>query len=160
MFVHKPRQISPGRYESGPCTTNRAAPTADVLITLLQAFRTILALALSDRDYQGLGISRDADIAIGTSATILFATSAGYGLKTIATCAELEGGRATPYRRPEVKRTSEQRRTEEAAEEAAVQARLKAKAAADARAKAAADAKAAAETSGAAPGQEGDEDEP
>jgi hypothetical protein len=134
VFVQRPHQVSPGRYEPGGCTTSRTAPAADVVIALLQGFRTIVALTLPEEEYRSIGISRGTDVALGTGLLLLFATSAHYGFKAVATCRELGGGRATPYQRPAPTRTSEQRRAEEAAEEAAVRARVRARAAAEAEA--------------------------
>jgi len=130
MFVRPAKTDVPSRHEAAGCTTNRWAPTVDVIVASLQVFRTLYALGLSDMDYQGMAINRSTDIGAGVLMTTLFATSAAYGFVTTGTCREVTGTSPSPYSRAPTRPTRVQQRQEEAAEEAAVQARARAKAAA------------------------------
>jgi len=128
--VRPARKSEEGRVEAAGCTTNRWAPTVDVVVAGLQAFRTLFALSLTDMDYQGMTLTRSTDIGIGVAMTTLFATSMAYGFATTGTCREATGSSASPYSRAPLKKTRAQQRQDEAAEEAAVQARARARAAA------------------------------
>ncbi len=140
VFVRPPKKEESGRSEAAACTSNRTAPALDVVLSSLQAIRTVFALGLSDKDYQGMALTRDSDIALGLVFTTLFATSAVYGFTTTGTCREITGRAVNPYQRAPTRTTRGERLQEEAAEEVAVEARRRAKAAADAN-----DAKAAGE---------------
>jgi hypothetical protein len=126
VLVQGPTRVSRDDYVAGQCTTNQAAPVVDMLITGVQAVRTVIAVNETDEDYRDALITRDFDAA--------FAGSAIYGFVTTSHCRELRGGVAVPMptpgpRRPPLRSPSErtaERRAEEAAEEAAVRARAKA----------------------------------
>lgn len=141
VFVRGPRT---GRETYGQvrCTTSRAAPIIDTAIAGLQLVRVGYAASLTSDDYRGTTLSREADIGIGAGLLLLAGVSAAYGFGTVAECRDLGGG-ASPYTRPQERRTREERLADEAAEEAAVGARQ--------RQNAAADAKAAGEAAGRAP---------
>jgi hypothetical protein len=134
VLVQGPTRVSRDDYVAGQCTTNQAAPVVDMLITGVQAVRTVIAVNETDEDYRDALITRDFDVAIGAMLTAAFAGSAIYGFVTTSHCRELRGGVAVPMptpgpRRPPLRSPSErtaERRAEEAAEEAAVRARAKA----------------------------------
>lgn len=74
------------------CSTSVAAPVIDGLITGYQVFRTGYALQASDRDYNAVPISREADMAIGIGMSALFLASTIYGGVNVAACKRLKHG--------------------------------------------------------------------
>jgi hypothetical protein len=74
------------------CSTSVVAPVIDGLITGYQVFRTGYALQASDRDYNAVPISREADMAIGIGMSALFLASTIYGGVNVAACKRLKHG--------------------------------------------------------------------
>ena len=74
------------------CTTSKAAPIIDTIIAGLQGVRAGVAAAADDSAYDGLPISRGADITLGVGFMALFAASAGYGYVMTGKCKDLKGG--------------------------------------------------------------------
>jgi hypothetical protein len=72
------------------CTTSRAAPALDAVITGFEVVRTLIALGASDATYANAPISRTADIGLGLALSGLFAVSMGYGFATTSDCANAE----------------------------------------------------------------------
>ncbi|HEY7376865.1 MAG TPA: hypothetical protein VIF57_32200 [Polyangia bacterium] len=129
FFVRRPDEAGGGGYAQANCTSSAALPTVDLVIALLQVVRTVYAISLKDSDYNGMALSRSADISLGLTIGTVFATSAGYGYHIVSTCREL-GTNPSPYNRRTPTATRIQRKADEDAEEAAVQARIRARAAA------------------------------
>jgi hypothetical protein len=127
-FVRGPNNVAPGRYESGNCSTSRAAPIIDSVLTGVEGFGLLGAFNQTDREYAS------SVLIVGAALTTLFAASAIYGYAVVRSCRDLKGTEMVrlPYQPREIKASRAQRRAEEAEEEAAVQARMNAKAAADA----------------------------
>jgi hypothetical protein len=102
MFAKGP----PERVERGEpirCTKSYALPAVDGLITVFQVVRTLYAVSLSDRDYQGMDIPREADIGLGLFFSGLFLMSTAVGASRVGGCnALLEGTerRSESRRRP------------------------------------------------------------
>jgi len=136
VFVTGAKEESPGRYDPAGCTTSRAIPSADAILTGANASAAVFALSRPDSSYQGGGVGREADVAVAVTATLAFAASAMYGFATVQTCRELtdRGRVVNPYQRAPARQTRTERLSDEAAEEAAVQARVREKEAADAKA--------------------------
>ena len=145
IFVRGPRKdVVPGRYERGGCTTSRLAPWFDTGVAAAQGYAVVHVLGQSDAQYASAPLSREQELWLLIGTTMLHGVSAMYGFSTVARCREVAAPPINPYEPAPVRQTRAQRRADEAAEEAAVEAAAAAKAEAD-REKAAADAKAAGE---------------
>ncbi len=72
------------------CTSSKAAPIVDVIITGFQVVRTSLAIAADDEQYEDFPITRGADIGIGAGLAALFAVSSGYGFANTNDCARMK----------------------------------------------------------------------
>ena len=146
IFVRGPRKdVVPGRYERGGCTTSRLAPWFDTGIAAAQGYGVVHVLGQSDAQFAGAPLSRELELWLLIGTTMLHGVSAMYGFSTVARCREVAAPPINPYEpAPVVRQTRAQRRADEAAEEAAVEARAAAKAQEESE-KAAADAKAAGE---------------
>jgi len=129
FFVRGVDKEAPGRYAPGNCTTSRAAPIVDTILTVPPAAALYSLTQLKDT-----GVVRDSVIVTDIALAVLFGVSAIYGYATVATCRQLRSQVVSPYQHGPVIQTRKQRQSEEADEEAAVQARLREKAAADAKA--------------------------
>jgi hypothetical protein len=68
------------------CTTSRAAPIVDAVITAFQALRTAVAVSSTEADYVDAPIDREVDIAAGVTLTTLFGVSAIYGFYATSQC--------------------------------------------------------------------------
>lgn len=89
LFV-KPPEPS-GKIQTGErkkCTTSRAMPVLDTILTGLEVARTGLAVNADDSVYEDpeQPLSREADIALGIGFTALFLGSAVYGYSATARC--------------------------------------------------------------------------
>ena len=69
---------------------------------MLQVARTLYAVSLTDRDYQGMQLTRESDIALGVGLSGLFSISTAVGTSRIGSCNELL---EKVERRPEARRT-------------------------------------------------------
>ncbi len=126
FFVRGVEKEAPGRYAPGQCTTSRAAPIVDTVLTVPPA-----AALYSLTQMKDTGATRDSVIATDVALALLFGISSVYGYATVATCRQIRSQVVSPYQHGPVIQTRKQRQSEEADEEAAVQARLREKAAAD-----------------------------
>ena len=94
-----PTRVEP--HEPIRCTKSYAAPVVDGLITVLHVARTLYAVSLTDRDYQGMQLTREADIAFGVGLSGLFLISTAVGSSRVGGCNELL---EKVERRPEARR--------------------------------------------------------
>jgi hypothetical protein len=78
------------------CSTNYVAPLLDVLLTGFQVARTVIAVNHSEADYQGMALSRGADIGFGVGLTALAGTSAIYGFNVVSECRTVDETRPEP----------------------------------------------------------------
>lgn len=81
------------------CTTSRAAPTVDLVMTGLQVLRTAYAASESDGAYRSVPISRGADIGLGIGLTAAYGASMIYGYSETRDCREAKDARARRRRR-------------------------------------------------------------
>lgn len=75
--------------EAAKCTSSRAAPVLDLLMTGFQAYRTATAVNTSESAYENAPINRDADILIGAALFATFLGSSAWGFKATARCNKL-----------------------------------------------------------------------
>jgi hypothetical protein len=95
IFVDAPpprraERVAP--HSAVKCTTSKAAPVVDTIITGLEVVRTAVAAGASEGDYNGAPISRGADIGFGLGFTALFGASAIYGFVVTGNCKDQKGG--------------------------------------------------------------------
>jgi hypothetical protein len=110
IFVTQPpAQAEQASHPTADCSTSRAAPVVDGIITGYQVVRTIYATQAPDSAYQGAPISRGADIGLGLSFTALFLASTIYGAVNTSECRDFKA-RADEYERSEERKRSEQQR--------------------------------------------------
>jgi hypothetical protein len=76
------------------CTSGKAAPIVDSIITGYQMVRTAYAATASSGAYSGSPISREADITLGVGLAGLFLASSIYGFVNTSRCSRLKHG---PY---------------------------------------------------------------
>jgi hypothetical protein len=90
LFVQAPpanaRKLPPS--EPLVCTTSKAAPTIDALVTGFQVIRTVYAMNADNGDYSGFPISRTADIVLGAALTTTFLVSSMYVYATTGECVD------------------------------------------------------------------------
>lgn len=72
------------------CTTSKAVPTVDVVLGLLEAVRTFIAIVRPDSAYAGSILSRQSDIAFGAGFMALYFTSAAYGTNAVTKCKDMQ----------------------------------------------------------------------
>ena len=94
LFVNRPpaaEEVS-GRPWAISCTSSKAAPIVDTLVTGLEATRIALAVNAPDSTYQASDqpLSRGADIGLGLSFGALFLSSAIYGYVETTQCSQLK----------------------------------------------------------------------
>jgi hypothetical protein len=78
------------------CTTSKAAPVVDSVITGLEGLRTLVAISSDDSVYKNVPISREADIGIGVGLSALFVGSAIYGFSVTSRCENIIRNREPP----------------------------------------------------------------
>ncbi|MDH5674457.1 MAG: hypothetical protein OEZ06_20185 [Myxococcales bacterium] len=107
LFVTSaPDKVIPGVQPT--CTTSAVAPFVDLGVAAFQGVRTGLAMAADGRDYNGVPISREVDIALGVGLGALFIASAAYGFSKTSECEDAKlaaenmesPAAATPYEQP------------------------------------------------------------
>jgi hypothetical protein len=87
VFVQPPHHVEDQLAESPRhCTSSKAAPIVDTLITGLEAVRTGLAVSADDSAYQNSPIDRKTDIGLGVGLTALFLASSIYGFYETGQC--------------------------------------------------------------------------
>jgi len=79
---------STSEYESSKCTTSKAAPVVDSVITGLEVARTVYALTADESAYDNAPIGRGADVALGLGFMALFGASAIYGFYVTGECSK------------------------------------------------------------------------
>jgi len=82
-----PERLEP--HEPIRCSRSYALPVVDGIITALQVLRTLYAVSRDDRDYNGMPITRPADIGFGVGFSTLFLISTGVGISRVSDCNEL-----------------------------------------------------------------------
>jgi hypothetical protein len=92
VFVRSPSLDAPGRPT---CTTSEVAPTVDVVLATLALMGTLVALSRTDADYSGKTLSRNEDILVSASLTMLPTVSAIYGYSSVNECREIMRTRST-----------------------------------------------------------------
>ena len=87
LFTTAPKHAeSSAQFESNKCTTSKAAPIVDTLITGLEGVRTGIALSADNSAYDKALISRGADVGLGIGFMALFGASAIYGYYVTGEC--------------------------------------------------------------------------
>lgn len=104
-----PAHAEQASNRTADCSTSRAAPVVDGIITGYQVVRTIYATQAPDGTYQGAPISRGADIGLGLSFTALFLASTIYGAVNTSECRDFKA-RSEELERSEERQRSEQQR--------------------------------------------------
>jgi hypothetical protein len=82
------------------CSTSRAAPAIDGILTGLRVAGTLYAATAPDSAYQGAPISRGADIGLGLTFTALFLASTIYGVVNTTECRDFKARSVTPAPKP------------------------------------------------------------
>jgi hypothetical protein len=92
LFVTPPRSHAGVSASRDKCTSSKAPPVLDTIITGLQLARTVYAAAAPDSVYRDpkQPLSRGADIGLGLGFSALFLGSAIYGYGATSRCAERE----------------------------------------------------------------------
>jgi hypothetical protein len=103
LFVTPPQ--SSGKIQTGApkqCTTSRAMPVLDTILTGFEVVRTGLAIGADASVYSDPNqpLSREADIALGIGFTALFLGSAVYGYSATARCDRGSPPEAAPDTQP------------------------------------------------------------
>jgi hypothetical protein len=99
LFVKPPP--STGKIQTGApkkCTTSRAMPILDTIVTGFEVVRTGMAVGADKSVYSDPDqpLSREADIALGVGFAALFLGSAVYGYSATARCDQAPGPEAAP----------------------------------------------------------------
>src|SRR5262245_6315474 len=82
VFVRGVDKEAPGRYAPGNCTTGKAAPIVDTVLTLASPSIALHAFGQTDEDYKGAPVSRQGVIVGDIAVALLFGISALYGYAT------------------------------------------------------------------------------
>jgi len=96
-----PAHAEQASQPSADCSTSRAAPIVDGIVTGYQVVRTLYATQAPDDTYQGAPISRGADIGLGLSFTALFLASTIYGAVNTSECRDFKARTDEQERRKE-----------------------------------------------------------
>ena len=78
------------------CTDSVLWPVVDYAIAGLQGVRTVYAASSPDSAYEGARISKEADIVLGSSLLVLFASSAIVGTMRVRDCKDSIGRNSDP----------------------------------------------------------------
>lgn len=101
LFTTAPKHAESSQFESSKCTTSKAAPIVDTLITGLEGVRTGLALSADNSTYDHAPISRAADVGLGVGFVALFGASAIYGYYVTGACSARRNGAVVVEHRKE-----------------------------------------------------------
>jgi hypothetical protein len=94
IFVNGPPEHveQPVAHSHADCTSGKAAPIIDSIITGYELIRTAYAATASSRSYSGAPLSREADITLGAGFAGLFLASSIYGFVSTSRCSRLKHG--------------------------------------------------------------------
>jgi hypothetical protein len=97
LFVDAPPEHPErhSRRSEMPCTSSKVAPIIDTVLAGYEAVRTATAVAASDSDYDGIPISREADIGLALGFLALFGASAAYGYVVTGQCTDAKARQGT-----------------------------------------------------------------
>jgi hypothetical protein len=106
IFVNSPPEHvqQPVAHPNADCTSSKAAPIIDSIITGYQLVRVAYGATASSAAYYGSPISREADITLGVGFAALFLASSIHGFVSTSRCARLKHG---PYPDEQVTGTDE-----------------------------------------------------